>query len=245
MRRVNWAWALLGGSLCLASPARAHPEMSPQLVNRYASAAILDGTLELSLVLLAGPLPARELRQKWDSDGNGAIAPAELDAARDQWARDARDWLAATLDGERLVLRPEVTIDVGANPAVDAAPVVLELRATLPVARARHELRLAAMREPDRLGETELSVVPGPDWRVAGSVQGQGPLTGRDARYLWSGSRPGGAIATFAIEPVAAASRPETKRAPVTTLLAVVAGLGALGGALVALRRRRQRSGNG
>jgi hypothetical protein len=219
------------------------------LVNRYVTGAVLEGTVEVSLVLLAGPLPGRQLREQLDADGDGTVREPELADARERWQREARDWVGAVLDGERLVLRPDATIDLGGRSTVEPAPVVVELRATLPVARQRHELRLEATREPDRLGETELSLIPGPDWRAAGSAEGRGPLTRRDTRYLWSGPRGNAAaVATFAFEPVAPGeAAPATARAPLAAAVAVVAGLGVVVGIAIARRRarRRQRSGNG
>lgn len=231
-------------SLAYAARASAHPEMSPLLTNRYLNAALSTAQLEIAMTWLYGELPGLEERQRLDTNHDGRVSPGERDDGQREWQRAAPALFTAWLDGERLVLPVDVTIDLGGDEAVRAAPLVVELRAARPLARSPHELRLAAgSSQPTRPGELEISITPAVGWALA---------SGSPARRQWNGplgSDEAPRQLVFPITPLAAA----TPAAPSGHArgwgfgaLAAFAGLvAALGLSRRRSRAAGQRSGNG
>ena len=63
--KPNRAALIVAAALALGPrPARAHPEMSPQLVNRYLSVILIVDQLQYFATYLYGPLPAVAAREE-------------------------------------------------------------------------------------------------------------------------------------------------------------------------------------
>ncbi|MDB4983407.1 MAG: hypothetical protein JWM82_4159 [Myxococcales bacterium] len=181
--------------LTLGAPsAGAHPEFSALGTNRYVTAAVLDGRVDVTDVLLEGLLPAGDDRRRFDADGDGSISPAELAAARER-LRAEGPAVTVTVDDGVLSATLEVSVELGDEPGASAAPLVIERRQSFDGALppGTHRLRFVVTREPPRLLETELGVVLGP-----GVALREGP-----ARVSLRGSRASALevrAATFVIE---------------------------------------------
>jgi hypothetical protein len=214
------------------APARAHPEFSTLGTNRYVTAAVLDGRVDVTDALLEGLLPAGDERQRFDADGDGRISPAELGAARERLRAEAPA-VTVTVDDRVLEAPLEVSVDLGDEPGAAAAPLVIERRQTfegaLPL--GAHRLRLVVTREPPRLLETELGVVLG-----SGLALRQGPdrvrLTGSRASTLEQRA------ATFVIE----RSPPKAPRRPAPPFILLALAIFFVTLAAAALRRRGRRA---
>lgn len=224
---------------CLvAGPATAHPEISPEVINRYLSVIVVGDRLEYFVTLLYGQFPGWELRKELDGNHDGTIDAAELERAAASWKARAPTLATIALDGQPVPLgEMNVNLQLGPEPAVTAAPVVVELYGSRPLEAHGHELRLEAGADPARLGETEITADYSPDWQLAASREGRGP-EGTERRFLFQGRRPS-AVAdrsvTFRLRPTA-----PVKRRSTTTLVA--AGVAALAGVALFLElRRRQR----
>ncbi|HXU83532.1 MAG TPA: hypothetical protein VN914_19200 [Polyangia bacterium] len=222
--------------LLVAPRARAHPEVSPQLVNRYLSVIVLGDRLEYFVTLLYGPLPAAEERRKMDGDGDGKISPAEVERAITAWKARATELARFGVDGQAIALDgATASVQLGADEGVGTAPLVVELYGSLPLGAGTRALRLEPGWEPPRLGETELSLDLAPGWELVASRQGQGPA-GSERRFLFEGPRASVAAdrtATFTIRSTAAPTRRPT--APF-----IAAGVAALAGVALVLVVRRQ-----
>jgi hypothetical protein len=235
-----WARALLA-ALALAGAggeARAHPEVSPQLVNRYLSLIVVGDRVEFFVTLLHGALPGAEARRALDRDGDGRISEAERLQGQADWQRRAPELATISIDGAPIPLT-DASADLQLGPDISAgpAPLVVEVYGSRPLPPGTRVLRLEPGRDPPRLGETEMVLdlaVPG--WQLVSSRQGDGPEQ-RLTRYKLDGPAPGERSATFTIRSTA----PPPRRSPLPIVAAVLAALGALGLALE-LRRRRQRS---
>ena len=192
-----------GGGLCAAGrPAAAHPEAAPAGVSRYVTATVVGGRIEIADTWLLGTLPALEERRRLDSDGDGVISGAEEARGRAAAAAEPPT-LAVTLDGQEQRAPAAVVIDLGGEKGARDAPLVIERRTTLLVgARPPRQLRLAVLREPARLMETEVAVELEPGLALAGApdrVRWQGPrasameersvtfvIAGPSGRSAWS-----------------------------------------------------------
>jgi hypothetical protein len=223
-------------SAALPRVAAAHPEISPQLVNRYLSLIVVGDRLEFFISLLHGALPAAPARKQMDSDGDGRIGEAELAAARLDWKRRAGQLATLTVDGAAVALG-EATADVqlGADPAVGPLPVVVEIYGSRPLAPGTRRLRFEPVWDPPSLGETETSLDLSPDWNLVGSRLGQGPEEAL-SRYKLQGGRRSvteDRSATFVIRSTSA-----PPRRPVALLVVVTAAALAAGGLAMRLARR-------
>ncbi len=152
-----------------ATAARAHPEVSAGLVNRYLTIVVDDARIEIFFSLLFGPLPAAERRRNMDRDGNGQLSPEELAGEEARVGATAKAQFSLSVDGVRIELNARATMDVGLESSTGAAPLVVELRATHPLSVGEHVLRIEPGRDPERLGETETTIETGPGWLLAQS----------------------------------------------------------------------------
>jgi hypothetical protein len=213
--------------------ARAHPELSALGTNRTVTAAVLDGRVDVTDVLLEGLLPGGDERRRFDTDGDGRISLGELTAARERLSAEAMA-VTVTVDERVLTAPVEVSVDLGDEPSAGAAPLVIERRQSFAGALTpgAHRLRLVITREPPRLLETELGVVLGP-----GLALRQGPdrvsLTGSRASALEQRA------ATFVIE-WSPPKPPPCRPRPPFILLALAIFVVTL--AAAAFRRRARRS---
>jgi hypothetical protein len=223
-----------------APRARAHPEVAPQLVNRYLSVIVLGDRLEYFVTLLYGPFPAIDERGRMDADGDHKISPAELERAIDAWKARAAELAKFDIDGVGVPLESAMaSVQLGADESVSAAPLVVEIYGSQPLSAGTRRLRLEPGWEPARLGETELSLDLGPDWALVESRQGEGS-PGHERRFLFEGRRPSvvsDRTATFTIRTAGAPPR----RADTPFIAGGVAALAGLALALE-LRRRQRRS---
>jgi hypothetical protein len=192
------AAALAGAALAAAGRAAAHPEFSALGTNRYITAAIFDGRVDVTDALLEGTLASGEERKRLDADGDGRISDAELGAAQDRLRAEAPS-LTIEVDGRALSAPFGVAIDVGDDRGATTSPVVVERHASFPGAwpDGARRLRLVIAREPPRVLDTEIGVVLGPGLALsAGSdlVTFRGPrasaLEERAATFDVVGSAP-------------------------------------------------------
>jgi hypothetical protein len=220
--------------------ARAHPEVSALGTNRYVTAAVFDGRVEVSDVWLEGLLVSADERRRFDADGDGHLTEAELTTAAQRLAAEGAA-VTVTLDGRALTdgaAPVGVSIDLGGELLVADAPVAVERRLSFPgvVGPGAHALRIAIAREAPHPLDTEIDVVLGPALTLAGPDR----VTFRGPR----GSALEERVGAFAF---AAPAPPAPRMRRVLTLtgaaaLTAAAALAALGLA-VALRRRRSAGG--
>jgi hypothetical protein len=244
-RLLALAAALFGTS----SPARAHPEWVPTLVSRYLTLVIQEDRIDVSIVYLFGDLPARERRRQMDADGDGTISAQELVRERLSWARQAADLFRLFVDDRPAVLDPVVVIDLAGHEQVGARPLLVEMGGSVPLAPGTRRLRVEPGQDPPRLGETEITLDPGPWWRLLASRQGRGDET-RPGQlgYKFMGPRVSSMedrSVTFVIEAEKGASARARLVGPGGPLLAaaLIAAAGAAGALALRWRqRRRQRN---
>jgi hypothetical protein len=234
----NARWVLAVAALVAPSLAVAHPEVSPQLVNRYLSVMVLGDRLEYFVTLLYGPLPATDERKRMDGDGDGRITQAELDGAMAGWKARASQLAQVSVDGQALDLAgAAASVQLGPDQTTGGAPVVVEIYGSRPLPAGRHQVRIEPGWDPPRVGETELTLDLSPDWELVASRQGHGAEEAV-RRYRFEGPRPSVAAdrsAVFTIQPgTAPESRPATL--VIATIVAALAGV-----ALFVVVRRRQR----
>jgi hypothetical protein len=232
--------ALALALLVLGAPrAGAHPEVAPQLVNRYLSLIVLGDRLEYFVTLLYGPLPAADERRSMDNDHDGKIGPAELEQAMTAWKGRGPELARFGVDGQALPLEnATASVQLGADEGVGAAPLVVELYGSWPLAPGTRHLRLEPGWEPPRLGETELSLDVAADWELVGSRQGQGP-TGTERRFRFEGKRASVVADRSATFTVRTAAAQRSHRTPY-----IAGAIAALAGVALAfeLRRRQRRT---
>jgi len=196
--------------LAAAAPAAAHPEFSHLGTNRYVTAAVFDGRVDVTDSWLMGALPSIETRRALDANHDGELQANELRAG-EQRLRAEGALVAVELDGRASTAPIEVSIDVGGDARIGPTPLVIERRARLEGAGTRSmRLRLIVMREPDRLIETELGVVLGPGLALNGPdrVRFDGPrrsvLEDRSATFdITSTTRTKPALPFFVVSLVA------------------------------------------
>jgi hypothetical protein len=165
------ARAALVGGLLIGARAHAHPEISAVGTNRYVTAAVFDGRVNVVDALLQGALSSAEERRRLDTDRDGRVSEAER-LAGEARLRAEGPAVTADLDGRVLSAPVEVGIDLGGDDHVTAPTLVVERRQSFAgawTAPGQHRLRLAPTRDPARLLETELSVALGPDVTLAGT----------------------------------------------------------------------------
>jgi hypothetical protein len=216
-----------------AGRAEAHPEFSALGANRYITAAIFDGRVEITDALLEGALVSGEERRRLDADGDGRISDAELRAGEARLRAEGAA-LTVEVDGRALAAPLVVAIDLGDEPRATAAPLVVERRLSLPAAwqAGARRLRLSIAREPPRLLDTEVGVVLGPGLALAG---GEDRVTFRGPRASALEER----AATFEIVGPRPAAGGRVPRAGLAALALAILALGA--GVSVAARRRARR----
>jgi hypothetical protein len=239
-RRARLARALLAGAglvggfvgvtLAGGSRAAAHPEFSALGTNRYVTAAVFDGRVDVTDALLEGTLASGEERRRLDTDGDGRISDAELRTAEGRMGAEAPA-LTVEVDGRTVTAPFAVAIDLGDEPRATTAPVAIERRASFAGAwpAGARRLRVVITREPPRLIDTELGVVVGPGLSLA---SGTDLVTFRGPRASSLEER----AATFELT-----GPPPPPKPPRSPLPAVAAGLGALAIATLLLRRRQAR----
>ncbi|MDX2021637.1 MAG: hypothetical protein SF187_15445 [Deltaproteobacteria bacterium] len=168
-------------SAALPSIVHAHPETAPALVNRYVTLATQDATAFVSVALLFGAQPGSAVRAQADLNHDGVIDAAEQERARARYQAEATRWLKLQVDGKDVPFAPIASLDVGPSTSVAGGAVVAEATMKLPLTQgARHHFRLFPRAHPPPQGETEVTVILGPGWRLASgnSQQRSVKLTG-------------------------------------------------------------------
>jgi hypothetical protein len=228
-------WSLAAALITLLPrAAAAHPEVSPQLVNRYLSLIAVGDRLEFFVTFLYGALPGAEARKRLDGDGDGKISEAERQAGQAEWQRRAPALATLTVDGLPVPLDGATAdLQLGPDTGVGPAPLVVEVYGSRPLADGERRLGLAAGWDPPRLGETELALDLSAGWDLVASRQGSGAeehLT----RYKLDPAAKDRSV-TFVIRPQGAPPH----RRPLGPVAALVAVLAAVGLAAELARRRR------
>jgi hypothetical protein len=221
--------------------AHAHPEPGPDGTNRYVTATVTGGRIEIADVWLQGALAAVETRRQLDGDGDGRVSPDErAQGERENAAAD--DLLTVTLDGSARSPAATVSIDLGGDDSVGGAPVSVERRLTLDLGGdAAHELRLALGRDPPHVVASELAIDLEPGLALLSPPAGAPAPPENRAVFL--GPRRSSLenrAAAFAFAAVVAPPRPANggrTRAPLAAALAALAGV--LLAAVHPLRGRR------
>lgn len=223
-------------------PARAHPEISPLLANRYLSFTVTGGRLAVSYAILLGNLPGGEARRRIDSDGDGRLSPLEIESEKRRLLAQAATLFTVSIDGRPIALPLRATVQLGGDESAGAAPMVEELGALVPLAPGPHRARVEALAEPRRLGETEIAIDLGPGSTLTEAFAGSGSGL-RGSRFKWQGPRVStieDRSATFAWTMGAAApGEPRRPRWVVPLIVAVMALDAPI--VLLVLRRRRSR----
>jgi hypothetical protein len=226
-----------------AAPAGAHIDLVPTLVNRYLTAILSPDAVTVSCAFLFGELPAAEQRRAMDANGDGKIDREELAAERARWRQRASELFSLSIDGTPVLVDAVATVELGNSDETSGAPITVEVGGVVPLPRGEHRLRLEAGRDLPRLGETDLTLDPGPDWTVVASGQGEGAPSGVETRFTFSRPRVSSIedrSVTFRIRPVAGTARARTG-SPATPLVALLLAVG-LGAAAAAAWRHRRRS---
>jgi hypothetical protein len=217
--------------LSLSGRAQAHPEFSAVGTNRFVTAAVLDGRVDVTDALLLGALTSVEQRRALDSDGDGSVSEAER-LAGEKRMEAAGPELGVEVDSQAVAAPVTAVIDLGGDPRVAAPALVIERRqsftSTWP--DGQHRLRLAVAREPTRLLDTELGIVLGsglslqqPDDRVTFKGPRHSSLEDRSATFVFT----------------KAPAPPKRPALPVPVLVLVAVAVAVV----VLVRRRRQRRG--
>jgi hypothetical protein len=154
------AASFLAAILLVAGPAQAHPEFSAAGTNRYVTATVFHGRVDVTDARLEGALTSAEERRRLDTDGDGNVSEAER-LAGEALLRAAGPDVGVELDGQPIAASLEVAIDLGGDAKVAAPALVVERRQSFPAAwpPGEHRLRIALAREPKRLLDTELGAV--------------------------------------------------------------------------------------
>lgn len=203
-RRRSWlfwvaaACCVLSGQGFLALPfARAHQQVAPSTINRYAKLSLLSADrARLVYTMLIGATPALAVRTAADRDHNGQLDAAEQSLLCAQLAQQVLPALHFTVGDEPQALHaepPSCALLVRTNPAgavelgeqapQPAAPVAalglsFELSARLhllPAPSGPTRLRFADHVSLGPVGEVELRMEEGPGVRVSGAWQGSRP----------------------------------------------------------------------
>jgi hypothetical protein len=199
--RAAASWAAGVALLAGTRGAFAHPEFSALGTNRYVTAAVFDGRVDVTDALLEGALASGEERRRLDTDGDGRIGESELRAGQER-LRAQGPAIVVEIDGRPLGAPLEVTIDLGDDTRAETAPLVIERRLSFPGAwtSGPHRLRVALTREPPRVLDTEIGVVLGPGLVLRGGPDREvfrGPrvsdLQERAATFVLAATTDGGA----------------------------------------------------
>ncbi|HEX5500976.1 MAG TPA: hypothetical protein VFW96_00055 [Thermomicrobiales bacterium] len=173
-RRAAVGALLLCGLLAAhlaAGRAAAHP-LGNFTINHYSRLDFADGAVALTYVLDFAEIPTFQQLKQLDTDGDGALAPAEADAYLDAALPGYLRGLQLVVGGRAL---PLAVVDRAATfvPGQGGLPtlrVAAHLRADLPPDwRAAGAANYADRNFPDRIGWREIVVRGGPGVAVAGS----------------------------------------------------------------------------
>jgi hypothetical protein len=163
---------LVSAALVPAGRAAAHPEFSALGTNRYVTAAVFDGRVDVTDALLEGTLASGEERKRLDADGDGRISDAEVRAAEQRLSAEPPA-LLVEVDGRPVAAAFTAAIDLGDDRGATTSPVVIERHASLPSGwpDGARRLRLIVAREPARVLDTEFGVVLGPGLALVGGPE--------------------------------------------------------------------------
>lgn len=237
--------------LAFARQTHAHPETSPQTVNRYLSLIVSndeagDSRAGVAYTLMYGELPGATLRKQMDANADGRVSADELDAERRRVERRAAELFTFTVDDRPVATNVEGTVQLGPDDTVTAAPVVVELYAPHPLAAGTRRLRIEPGVEPPRLGETEVTLDLGQRWELVSGARGAGGDE-KMTRAKFEGPRTSSIedrSMTFVIRSKPGASgRPSSADVPLGIYATAAALLFAGSATTLALHLRRRRKG--
>ncbi|HNN96236.1 MAG TPA: hypothetical protein PKI03_28370 [Pseudomonadota bacterium] len=171
------------GLLC-PTPATAHQQYAPSLVNRYGKLALADQHgLRLVHTLMVGGTPAGALRREHDRSRDGRLDPDEQRTLCTVLGQRMREGLSLSLDTQPLQPRwepPQCAFSGTAEQPLDSLgelPFSVEISASLALP---HDTREHLLRYEDRIaappiGEVELRIEEGPGATLLASWQGAEP----------------------------------------------------------------------
>ena len=153
-------------SLLVPAAASAHP-LGNFTVNQYARVEVAPDRVGVFFVLDQAEIPTFKLVQRYDADGDGTIAGAELTAARDALVGEIAPKLRLTVDGTPAPLsRESATLAFPTGQAgLRTTRLELHLRATGAVVDARTTIGYSTTFATDRIGWREVVVA-----RAAGAA---------------------------------------------------------------------------
>lgn len=166
------------GVLVAPSGASAHP-LGNFTTNELVRVAIDEDRVRLAVVLDIAEIPTFQLLQRFDANGDGAIAGPERAPLRAELRREIERGVVVTAGGERL----ELVRDGFAPLSFPAGQAGLDLTrleagytASLPAGAAEVEIENRAF--ADRTGWRAIQVIPGEGTRVVSDVPATDPTDG-------------------------------------------------------------------
>jgi nickel/cobalt transporter (NicO) family protein len=211
----------------------AHP-LGNFTVNHYSRVELRGDSLRIRYVLDLAEIPSVQETRAADSDGDGAVSPAEWDVYKQHTAAEINRQLELTLDGQHVELRP---IEVSVSQPLGQGDIPLvRLEAwfepiTPVAANVQHQAALRDRSDPARIGWREMVVWAGPGAQLADSSVPaedvsdelrsypddllQNPLDRREAR--WAFTLDGSSASASVPARSAAATRPNDAFAALIT----------------------------
>jgi nickel/cobalt transporter (NicO) family protein len=224
---------LLGAGLLAPSPAAAHP-LGNFTINHLAQVRISHDRIAVRYILDQAEIPTFQERERYDSDGSGAIEGAERRRLLADKLTEIRSGLDFRAGGRRVAIAParHATLGFPAGQAgLDLTRVEADFRAPIPSGAKR--VTLDDETYPGRVGWKAIQVLPGEGTDVRSSVPSEDPTGGLRAYPVdLLQNPPDVRRASFAVSPgsgrVIAPGEPEA--GPVSTDRAQDGFAGALAG---------------
>ncbi len=152
------------------TPARAHP-LGNFSINRYSRLDLDARRLTLTYVVDRAEIPALQARAEIDTDGDGALTPAETTAYLDRQSRALYSGLRLMSNGQPVALSLDdsaIAFPPGQG-GLDTQRITLRLSAVMPASNASVRIRYADGNFEDRLGWQEIVVRAGEGVAISGS----------------------------------------------------------------------------
>ncbi|MFN2165414.1 MAG: hypothetical protein ACK2U9_04055, partial [Anaerolineae bacterium] len=198
---------ILAAGAAVPAAAGAHVQEQPFTTNRYLEVAFAAPGVLVRYNLSVGELPARELRARFDADGDERLDPAES-ARLQSWLLDRIcRGLDLELDGARQSVRAErVQADLASDQVQMLAPIRLRFQVPLDCPPGAHRLVIHDRSALPAPGQTELAVRKADHVQLV-RVARPGKDRGVNERLTWEkGVAPEPAWIDFRLEATAGAA---------------------------------------
>jgi hypothetical protein len=246
---------LLAGAIGAgAGPSFAHVAPSERENNRYLLLAPLGDRVRVAYTVYMGQVPGRAARARMDADRDGRLSESEARSYGEQVAAQLAPRVSIEVDGRPVDIDWEVDVGLG-QPVTDAGAFAVDLVAWICLERPRqqvvHRLLLRDRFVLPDPGETELSAEESPGVRITRSQLGSSRASPRRLDFRWMGG-PGpaetqGYLLEFEVDPSLAlfggdgCDEVGAEESGGIAPGLVAAAIGALGAALLLVRRARRR----